>query len=315
VVPGFGSWGGAELLTRQQRFLSELRRQVGFHISQGRSHATLLDEIRLPADCFAWTPYGEPTADDIEYVYQEMTVPIAPFHGWAPSAADARPHALVLIGDQPHEPGHLEEGLRPVFQAVGVVPHFTVDVRALSSKNLAMVQLLVVLRDGLSRGERGNRSPFVWMTSEQERAVVAFVDGGGGFLNLHNSMGLYPPDGPYLDLVGGRYIGHGPLERFRVEVIDPAHPVTRGIEPFFVADEQHTPVYDEKRVHLLLRNRSDDDKVGAAGWVREPGRGRLCHLASGHTLEALLHPMYQKLLRNAVRWCIQSREEPARTSS
>jgi type 1 glutamine amidotransferase len=98
-------------------------------------------------------------------------------------------------------------------------------------------------------------------------------------------------------------------------VIDPAHPVTRGIEPFFVADEQHTPVYDEKRVHLLLRNRSDDDKVGAAGWVREPGRGRLCHLASGHTLEALLHPMYQKLLRNAVRWCIQSREEPARTSS
>ena len=41
------------------------------------------------------------------------------------------------------------------------------------------------------------------------------------------------------------------------------------------------------------------------GWVREPGRGRLCHLAPGHTREALLHPMYQRLLRNAVRWCLR----------
>ena len=216
------------------------------------------------------------------------------------------PHALVLIGDQPHEPGHIEEGLRPVFEATGVVPHFTVDVNALSAKNLAMVQLLVILRDGLMRPERDNRTHFIWMTPEQERAVVAFVEGGGGFLNLHNAMGLYPPGGPYLNLVGGRYIGHGPLERFRVEVVDPDHPVTRGVGAFFVADEQHTPPYDEGRVHLLLRNRSDDGKVAAAGWVREPGRGRLCHLANGHTLEALLHPMYQRLLRNAVRWCLRT---------
>ena len=143
------------------------------------------------------------------------------------------------------------------------------------------------------------------MTPAQQRAVAAFVEGGGGFLNLHNAMGLYPSRGPYLDLVGGRYIGHGPLERFRVEVVDRDHPVTRGVGAFFVADEQHTPPYDEGRVHLLLRNRSDDGKVAAAGWVREPGRGRLCHLANGHTREALLHPMYQRLLRNAVRWCLR----------
>ena len=73
----------------------------------------------------------------------------------------------------------------------------------------------------------------------------------------------------------------------------------------FVADEQHTPPYDEKRAHLLLRNRSDDGTVAAAGWVREPGRGRLCHLANGHTTEALMHPMYQKLMRNAVQWCLR----------
>ena len=131
--------------------MTELRQQVGYHICQGRPHEALRDQIRLPADCFAWTPYGNPTADDIEHVYRELTVPVAPFHGHVPAASDSRPHALVLIGDQPHEPGHIEAGLQPVFDATGVIPHFTVDVNALSAENLAKVQLLVILRDGLMR--------------------------------------------------------------------------------------------------------------------------------------------------------------------
>jgi hypothetical protein len=177
------------------------------------------------------------------------------------------------------------------------------------------VQLLVILRDGLQRPGTGPKSEFVWMTPEQSQAVVRFVEEGGGFLNLHNAMGLYPPDGLYLKLVGGRYTGHGPLERFRVEVVDPNHPITRGVRPFSVADEQHAPVYDAAKVHLLMQSRSDDGKVAAAGWVYEPGHGRLCHLANGHTREALLHPMYQLLLRNAVSWCLRREAGAAQVHS
>ena len=228
--------------------------------------------IRLVPDYLVWMPYDTPLAEDVEHVYEELTVPHAPF-GARPAPDDKRPHALVLIGDQPHEPGHIEAGLRPVFAAAGVTAHFTVDVRALSAENLARVQLLVILRDGLQRPQHEGQTDYVWMTREQETAVVDFVHRGGAFLNLHNSMGLYPEDGPYLKLVGGRYIGHGPLERFRVEVVDRDHPVTRGVEDFSVADEQHTPPCDETRVHVLLRNRSDDGQTAAAGWVYEPGRG------------------------------------------
>jgi type 1 glutamine amidotransferase len=209
----------------------------------------------------------------------------------------------VLIGDQPHEPGHLEEGLRPVFEATGVVPHFTVHVRALSAENLSRVQLPVIYRDGLQRPK--GRANYVWMTPEPEQAVVGFVESGGGLLNLHNAMGLYPEGGLYLRLVGGRFTGHGPRERFRVDGVDQNHPVTRGVEAFTVADEQYTPVPDLEMVHVLLRSRSDDGKTGAAGCAYEPGRGRLCHLAPGHTREALLHPTYQRLMRNGVNWCLR----------
>jgi type 1 glutamine amidotransferase len=305
VVPGRGSWGGPEILARQKRFLAELRRQVGYVIAQGRPRKALQAEVRLPEPYLVWPPYDAPTAEDVEHVYRELTVPAAPFNGRPPERADLRPHALVLIGDRPHEPGHIEEGLRPVFEATGVVPHFAVDVRALSADNLSRVQLLVILRDGLQRPRTDPKADYAWMTPEQERAVVAFVEGGGAHLNLHNAMGLYPADGPYLKLVGGKYTGHGPLERFRVQGVDPDHPITRGVEDFSVADEQHTPLYSPEKVHLLLRSRSDAGKPAAAGWAYEPGRGRLCHLACGHTRESLLHPMYQRLLRNAVTWCLR----------
>jgi type 1 glutamine amidotransferase len=304
VVPGKGSWGGAAVLARQRRFLAEVRRQVGYGIAQGHPRAAVLKEVRLPAGCQVWMPYDNPTAEDIEHVYQELTVPAAPFNGRPPGRSDPRPHALVLIGDEPHEPGHLEDGLRPALEAAGVVPHFTVDVRALSAENLARVRLLVILRDGLQRPRTGPYTDYVWMTPGQERALVRFVEHGGGLLCLHNALGLYPAGGPYLKLAGGEYRGHGPLERFRVEVVDAEHPVAGGVTTFSVADEQHTPAYDAGQVHLLLRSRSDDGQVAAAGWVREAGRGRVCYLANGHTREALLHPACQRLLRNAVAWCV-----------
>ena len=37
-----------------------------------------------------------------------------------------------------------------------------------------------------------------------------------------------------------------------------------------------------------------------------------CHLANGHTRESLLHPMYQRMMRNAVAWCL--RQEARETS-
>lgn len=309
VVPGFGSWTNPDSLARQRRFLEELRSQVAYAIALGKPPEVLEKQVRISPEFQVWMPYDNPTAEDLLYVYRELTVPHAPFSGRPPRADDSQPQALVLIGDGPHEPAHLERGLAPAFAAAGVVPHFTVDVRALTSENLAQVKLLVVLRDGLMRPGDEPKSHYCWVTRAHEQAVVEFVERGGGFLNLHNALGLYPDDGLYLKLAAGRYIGHGPLERFRVAPLEPRHPITRGIEPFTVADEQHTPVVDRPRVRLLLQSRSDAGTPGDAGWVCEPGSGRLCHLACGHTREALSHPAYQQLMRNAMLWCLK-REPP-----
>jgi len=284
-----------------------MRRQIGHYISMGWPLGTIQTKLYLPADFYVWTPYDLPTPEDVRHVYEELTVPKAPYKGQPPDPADKRPHALVLIADRYHEPGHILAGLKPLFQATGVIPHYTVDVRAITAENLAKVKLLVIQRDGMlwPDGYERDKKYQIWMTPEQEKAVVDFVDGGRAFLNLHNSMGLYPKDGPYLNLVGGRYIGHGPLERFRTVVVDKTHPITQGVSDFFTADEQHTPPADRNKVHIFLENRNDDDKVtAAAGWAYEPGKGRLVHVAGGHTLESFLEPNYQRVLRNSINWLL-----------
>ena len=308
VVPGFGSWGGAHVLARLRWYLIELRRQVAYGLALGLKPEAIFPTVHVPAEYSVWIPYDNEQLEGVKHIYREMTAPMAPFDGQPPRRGDSEVRALVLIADRYHEPEHIETGLRKVFQATGVVPHFTFDTQALSAANLSLVKLLVILKDGMlwpdGVGQGGKYK--IWMTPEQEKAVVDFVEQGGGFLNLHNSMGLYPENGPYLKLVGGRYIGHGPLERFRVIVTDPKHPITEGVEDFSVADEQHTPPVDEANARVFLRSRSDDGKrEAAAGWAYAPGKGRLVHLAPGHTREAMEHPMFQRLMRNAVDWLIE----------
>jgi type 1 glutamine amidotransferase len=39
------------------------------------------------------------------------------------------------------------------------------------------------------------------------------------------------------------------------------------------------------------------------GWTRTEGQGRICVLSPGHNLEVWLHPSFQALLLNGLRWC------------
>jgi type 1 glutamine amidotransferase len=49
-------------------------------------------------------------------------------------------------------------------------------------------------------------------------------------------------------------------------------------------------------------SRSEHDEQ-PAGWRRTDGAGRVAVLTPGHNLEVWLHPSYQKLILNALRWC------------
>ena len=57
----------------------------------------------------------------------------------------------------------------------------------------------------------------------------------------------------------------------------------------------------EGPVDLFVTTRSSHGEQ-PGGWTRSEGRGRVCVLTPGHNLDVWLHPSYQALVLNALRW-------------
>ena len=52
---------------------------------------------------------------------------------------------------------------------------------------------------------------------------------------------------------------------------------------------------------FLTTSSEHGDQPG--GWTRVEGADRVCLMTPGHILEVWLHPSYQALIRNGLRWC------------
>ncbi|MBC8235519.1 ThuA domain-containing protein [bacterium] len=216
-----------------------------------------------------------------------------------------KPKALILAGDNFHNPNDAFEGIGPVLRDEGIEVECTADFAVIGKEMLADKDLVVILRDGIEFPNGRNAEPVPWMQPEQEEAIEQFVLQGGGFMPLHNAGWGYPWKDGYRRTMGGYYVGHPPTAKFRVEVVNQNHPITAGIESYDITDEQHFLYFDYDRVEVLLVSQGQDGRQSIAGWAYEYGKGRVAYLANGHTLEILQHPTYQKLLQNATRWLLR----------
>ena len=218
-----------------------------------------------------------------------------------------------------------------VFEGLDVMVDYTIDYEKLSHDLLKDYQLFLCLRDGMIwpggysgpdayAYEQGleNRDDFPeaksqsWLKEEQASAVRDFVMEGNGFYSLHNNSHVSLSSKTYRDVMGGAYIGHPALRPFKVKIVNRDHPITQGIEDFFVNDEQHYVEYDKEPKYILLEAENVDglkfQKLGSksiAGWAYDYGRGRVVFTSPGHTVHALWTPEYLKLQRRAIRWLLK----------
>jgi uncharacterized protein len=141
------------------------------------------------------------------------------------------------------------------------------------------------------------------ITPEQEKALLDFVAGGKAFLPIHAASYCFRNSPAYVALVGAQFQSHGTGE-FTATITKPDHPVLDGIQPFQVWDETyvHTMHNPDRTV---LMERVDDVRKEPWTWVRTHGKGRVFYAAYGHDERVWGHPMFHKLIRNAIRWAVQ----------
>lgn len=192
------------------------------------------------------------------------------------------------------------------------------------------------------------------MPNETQAAELAeFVSDGGRLFALHASNApIEFTDGPaieasgvrvpglvkpgaaatapsYIDLLGSRFQAHLAMQPFTVNVADPNHELTRGLQDFTVTDEPYvTELVSDAKVLLSARYKGEapgyllglwaDDPPRPQMYLRQFGDGEVLYLTLGHACgrfdaQPLMDetepvtgpwdmPVYRELLRRGICW-------------
>ncbi|MGD8176038.1 PVC-type heme-binding CxxCH protein [Marinimicrobium sp. ARAG 43.8] len=146
------------------------------------------------------------------------------------------------------------------------------------------------------------------LSSEQESALLRFVEEGGAFLPIHSASACFGDSDAYVALVGGRFHSHG-METFTTRIApgQENHPVVRGYEGFETRDETyvHSDHNEDGRTVLMLR----EDEPWT--WVREQGEGRVFYTAYGHDENTWEQTAFHDLLIRGILWSVGSEKREA----
>ncbi len=248
------------------------------------------------------------------------------------SQAGGKPRTLALIGDRYHNPDYIRVSLDKVFKELDLPIDYTIEYSRLSTAMLKNYELLLILRDGMiwPAGYLGpdaytayeadletpktfpEPQPVTWITEEQGAAVKDFVMAGGGLYALHNSSHISLSSKNYRSVMGAAYIGHPPLRPFEVHATASKHPITDGMKPFVVNDEQHFVTYDKDSKYLIMEAENLDglrfENLGTksvSGYAYDYGQGRVVFTAVGHTIHAMWNPQYIEIQKRSVKWLLK----------
>lgn len=243
------------------------------------------------------TALGHDTAAMIEPGFVESFVRGAE---WAATGAvrgpvkpAARPRVLVVTGGHPYETSFysLFDGF-DWRHAVSAAEAFKKDIRADYD-----VVALYDFTQQIPEAARGN--------------LAAFVKSGKGVVVLHHAIADYGSwEWWYRDVVGGKYVlkpeSGLPASTYKHDqelVVRPAakHPILSGITEFHIHDETYKGMWVSPKVKVLLTT-SHPLADKAVAWVSPYAGSRVAYIQLGHDHAAHEHPMYRRLIKNALRW-------------
>ncbi|MBL8861239.1 MAG: ThuA domain-containing protein [Planctomycetes bacterium] len=142
------------------------------------------------------------------------------------------------------------------------------------------------------------------------RAIVEFVEKGGGLLLLHPATWRNWPDWKeHAELCGGGSSSHEAFAAFDVTVLEPRHALCVSVPATFrIEDELYRfePAPDARGVTTLARGRSlSSGAEYPVLWTLARGRGKVVGFTLGHDGRAHEHGAFRAILQNSVRYLMQ----------
>lgn len=153
-----------------------------------------------------------------------------------------------------------------------------------------------------------------------KRALIDFVEAGGGFVGSHCATDTFYEYAPYGEMIGGYFDGHPWNQPVRVRVEDADHPATKHLGQAF---EIHDEIYqfkswsresvrvlaslDIESVDMTRKGIKREDKDFALSWCKPFGKGRVFYTALGHHGHVWKDPRFLTHLIEGIAWTIEKR--------
>lgn len=141
-------------------------------------------------------------------------------------------------------------------------------------------------------------------------AFLKWLDSGKAFIGTHSATDTFHNWPPYIQMIGGEFLTHGPQVKVNVLIEDPKHPATKVWNgPREVFDEIYQfKNYDPATFHDLL-HLDKHPNTGAPGyypisWCKRYGKGRVFYTALGHRPDVWKADWYQAHLLGGIRWAL-----------
>jgi len=213
--------------------------------------------------------------------------------GLAGSPRAQAPVKVLFLGhhNTHHNSAKFEPMLAEALAKEGVSFTYTEEVTDLNAAKLAQFDALMIYAN------------YDTIEPDQEKALLDYVQGGKAFLPIHAASYCFRNSPAYVALVGAQFQKHGTGE-FTAQIVKPEHAIMAGIQPFQVWDETYVhTMHGSDRT--ILMERVDDAGREPWTWVRMQGKGRVFYTAYGHDERVWGHPMFHKLILNAIHWAVQ----------
>ena len=204
---------------------------------------------------------------------------------------------LIIGGGSSHdfERWFNVEDVKTLNAAGGITANYTTPTGDLSSV-IAGVDVLII----------SNNKPFT--NAATKEAIFKHLKGGKGIIGLHPGLWYNWKDWPEYnrDLLGGGSRGHDKYGEFEVKVIEPKHPILRGVPAKFTLNDElyhFEPDAHGAAIKILATAHSaQDNKDYPQVFTVDQSKGRVVGLTLGHDAAAHEHAAYIQLLRNSVFW-------------
>jgi type 1 glutamine amidotransferase len=153
------------------------------------------------------------------------------------------------------------------------------------------------------------------ITEDQAKTFADCIRDGKPIVVLHHSICAFDDWPEYINIIGGKYFHKPTIVNGKeyavctykhgltipIKVVDPKHPVTKGVTDFELFDEAYHGYYVSPEATPLLTT-DEPNSSPILGWTKKYGKAQVVTIQSGHDTPTFENPVFRKLLKQSIEW-------------